>query len=504
MSSVGWTFVTGATGFIGHYVLSELLRRGVRCLALVRGGDPARLRRLLAEAAPELRPDGSALDVVAGELPDGLPPLEAVPVERVVHVAASTRFRRFADEPERTNVEGVRRLLAWMEARGVADLTHVSTAYVCGAGRGVVGERVEARPPSFHNDYERSKWQAERLVTAWAAGGSRRAAIARPSIVAGEFRSGRASEFRGFYALARAVEQLARSVADQPAGRRHRIQLRLRGEAHAANQLVPVDYVARAIAALALDRTLSGVFHLAHPRPPTNGQIKRWLEEYFDLGGGEFVGDRVIPPAERSAAEDAFYWGTQPLATYFADTPVFDCSRARAALEERGIGCPEVDFAYVARCIAHAQARRWGRGGASPGEAGDTRRFAAAYFERFLPAHVPQSVVSRMTGLRATVRFVVDGGHWVCRFEEGLLREVQPGHNGVVENFGYRTNGAGFWRAVSGDVDGQELFAAGEADVFGDVEGALKMSAVLREFTRQFPCDRARLEAYTEDACTRA
>jgi dihydroflavonol-4-reductase len=497
MSSAVRTLVTGATGFIGHYVLAELLRAGVRCVALIRDADAGRLHRLLTEAAPDMRLTPDRLITIQGELPEKLPQIPGGAVDRVVHIAGSTSFLASGAEPQRTNVEGTRRLLAWMDGNSIFDLTHVSTAYVCGAERDRVFERRESTPPSFHNDYERSKWHAEQLVADWGLVPGRRVVVARPSIVTGEFRTGRATEFRGFYLLARAVEQLARCHDDLPPGARHRIQLRMRGFADALNPLVSVDWVARAVAHLALDAAAEGIYHLTHPCPPTNGQVKLWLEQYFDVGGGEFVGDYAPPASDQSAAERAFNWGTQPLATYFADAPAFDCSRATAALNAHRIVCPRIDRAYVARCISYAQARRWGR---AESNGDDAERVGAAYFERFLPAHLPQSLVSRITSLRTTMRFVIEGQEWVCHFDGGRLRDVRRGPNGLVEQFGYRTTTAGFWRAVSGDVDGEQLFAAGEADVFGDVEAALKMSAILREFTREFPCDRARLAPFMERA----
>ena len=489
----GWTFITGATGFIGQYVLAELLRRGERCIALVRGDGDQRIGKLLREIQSDLAQDDARLRIERGALPDELPAWNGPKINRVVHVAGSTNFRRTGEEPARTNVEGTARLLAWMNQLGVADLTHVSTAYVCGVAPGTAVERIERLPPAFQNHYEASKWAAEQLVANWAANGSRRLVVARPAIVTGEYMTGRATEFRGFYVIARAVEQLSRSYEGRPRTERLRIPLRLRGSAASPNQIVPVDSVARAIASLALNRDTSGVFHLTHSCPPSNSDIKRMLEAIFDVGGGTFIGDEEISVASQSCAEQAFYWGMEPLGVYFSHSPQFDCSRARAVLG-RDAEFPRIDLAYVRRCIDFAQAHRWGRARSSKDD--DATRFVAAYFERFLPAFLPQSLVSRVRPVKATIRFVIDQDVWICRFADGRLDSVSRGSNGLAEEFGYRTSIPGFWRAISGKVDGEELFASGEADVFGDIEAALRMSAILREFTRECPCDRARLEPY--------
>lgn len=496
MPNGDWTLVTGATGFIGHFVLAELLRSGQRCVALVRPHGSERLLRLLCDAAPDVAPDRDRLRIAVGALPGALPALAGARIRRVVHVAGSTSFQRSGVEPARTNVEGTRDLLAWMDARGADDLTHVSTAYVCGVRRERILERIESTAPPFNNDYEQSKWQAEQLAARWAAGGGRRLAVVRPSIVAGEFGTGRATQFRGFYVLARAVEQLAQRYAGAARERRHGVRLRLPGNANDPSQLAPVDYVARAIAAIAADRAADGVYHLAHPRPPSNGEMKRWLECVFDVGGGTFVGDLSLPAAEQSAEERWFRWGVRALESYFAPTHL-DCTRAAALLSRRGVECPVIDLAYVRRCVDYARACRWGRAAHDDAE---SRRYAGAYFERFLPAFLPHSRVGRMTPVRATIGFMVGMGEWVCRFEGGRLDDVRRGSTAVRAEFGYRTTPTGFWHAIGGETAGEALFASGEADVFGDVEAALKMSAILGEFTREFPCDRARLDRLLESA----
>ncbi|MBW7904964.1 MAG: SDR family oxidoreductase [Phycisphaerae bacterium] len=500
MSADGAILITGATGFIGHYVLGELLRQGRRCVALVRD-RPERLQRLLQGAGAPAPTDGRLL-VAPGALPDRLPDLRRQGIRQVVHLAANTRFDATASEPHRTNVEGMRRLLAWAEAHGVEGLTLVSTAYVCGLNEGPVPERIEPVLPRFRNAYEESKWHAEALATRWE-GASRRVAIVRPTVVTGAWDTGRATEFRGFYLLARSVEMLAQGL-DTGADGRRTVPLRLPGRPEDAAQIVPVDFVARAVAHAVTHAEARGVFHLAHPRPPSNAQMKAWLEEVFDIGGGEFAGDAAVAEAH-SPAEALFHSAAASLSAYFAHSPRFCMERAAALLSEVGIACPPIDGAYVGRIIAYAQRAAWGRGARRQRAAsGDVGAYCAAYFERFLPEHLPRSSVSRLAPVRATIRFVIEDGpgEWVCQFAGGRVVQVGRGANQVREDFGYRASGAGFWRAISGAVDGEQLFLGGEADVFGDVERALMMSAILREFTREFPCDRERLAPYLVPSCS--
>ena len=83
----------------------------------------------------------------------------------MVHAGASVSFRSTPDgEPRGTNVDGTRRLLELCVGIGIRDLHHVSTAFVCGERVGSVLESDLDSEGHFHNDYEWSKCEAERLV----------------------------------------------------------------------------------------------------------------------------------------------------------------------------------------------------------------------------------------------------------------------------------------------------------------------------------------------------
>ncbi len=103
--------LTGATGFLGHYVLAEFLARGFRCVVLLRPPIEAsigRLANLLAELdvdADRHIADGS-IEPISAELPDRLPHVPVDSSAVLIHAAAATNFRRNASgDPERTNVD---------------------------------------------------------------------------------------------------------------------------------------------------------------------------------------------------------------------------------------------------------------------------------------------------------------------------------------------------------------------------------------------------------------
>lgn len=492
-------FMTGATGFIGHYTLRELLTRDARVITLLRpplSNSTLRLRELMSALGVDLDEAirCGSLQFVEGSLGIDLPDLHGESVDAIVHVGGSTRFDSDGTgEPERTNVGGTKRLLAWATRQGVRHVHAVSSAYACGRSCDLVAERFHSLCPTFHNEYERTKWQMEQACRQWAdADAHRTVTIYRPSIVVGAFDSGRASKFDGLYLSARAVDVLSRM---HPSGdaKRYEIAVRLKGRSFEQQNIVPVDYVGRMIAAGVGETGMRGrVFHLVNPHPPTNEQIKDAMNRHFDVAGGRWVPPELFDESSLSDAERLFHDISRPIEHYFVDTPQFARHNA-AALENRvGYRWRPYDDAALSRLFAYAQSTNWGR--RRPASRRPTADAPAAtpdfYFTRFLVDHVPQSVVARMTALTVTVRFVIDDepdGQWVCRFACGELVDVTRGGNGLKDDLTYHFSRDVFWMAVRGALDPQAAFLDGDVRITGNVEQALKLAMILHAFNREHP-----------------
>ncbi len=505
---LSWVLLTGATGFVGQCLLGELLDRGHRVLALVRAATPAEARaRLTAALAPwgrdsEALLESGRLAVVRGDLhapwlglDKGVREALRGALRAVVHAAGNTTFRATSDgEPARTNVRGTRELWRLAGACGCRDWHLISTAYVCGRSPHAQ-ERLFLRPPDFRNDYERSKWQAEieSMRTARHAGAT--LTVYRPAVVVGDSRTGVATRFVGIYYLLRATSLVAQAAAQRGRAARHRIALRIRADAAARPNLVFADDVARDFADV-FDRpdAHGGVYHLTHPEPPTNAQIKRVLEAYYDIGGGRFVGrDARRPASQRSEYEELFESMTDAIGGYILDSPVFDRRRTDAVASRPPT--PWTDE-HLRRLIGYAERVGW-RSGCPERAAGACLDGFAAYFERHLKPNVERSSLGRVAGLDVTVRFVIEGGHdadWWCRFAGGRLVEVTR-TAGRPADVTYRTRPDAFWRAVAGEVSGASLFLSGSAQMEGDIERGLKFAMLLERFVREFPCRREALPA---------
>ena len=201
-------FLTGATGFLGEYLLAELLERGHRVWALYRD-ESKRIKTAQFLSDLGLNPGGPKLQWLKGDVvevsrhweqwEEELPSLKEV--DHILHSAASLRFRlNSSGEPRRTNIGGAQAL--WELTRRRPMQVHlISTAYVCGLIPG--GLVCEANHPrgNFANAYEESKWEAEQL---WAGN----ATILRPSVIIGDSRTGRCTSFTGWYIIAKGAGKL--------------------------------------------------------------------------------------------------------------------------------------------------------------------------------------------------------------------------------------------------------------------------------------------------------
>jgi nucleoside-diphosphate-sugar epimerase len=213
-------------------------------------------------------------------------------LDLIVHAAAVTDFGRPEGLYEKVNRDGTQHVLEL--AGGVIPLVHMSTAYVCGERADVVLESELDAGQRFANAYERTKFEAERLVQNANRSGSP-AAIVRPSIVVGTARRGVTRTFKNVYVLLRLLTE----------GRVRSIPI-----SHEATlDLVPIDYVVAATAEVARrPADLSGaVFHLTGGCPLALRDVSEVLAEYPPFQMPRFIPAPVFDLASLSAIERKYY-----------------------------------------------------------------------------------------------------------------------------------------------------------------------------------------------------
>lgn len=363
----GTTLLTGSTGFIGQYVLRDLLRLGARVVVMLRGSQRASRLRLAAI----MRPLGVPIErylaaerviIVSGALPDDVPAMSWGRTDRILHCAACLQIENDRrGEPFATNVQGVKALTEWATRYQIPQFHLLSTAYTCGRDCTVAPEVLHRPQPRFGTDYELSKWQAEEWAAEWAEKSGHRLTIFRPSLVVGDSDSGYTTQYGGFYQLARMIQLLSQYFHDCRHNGSVVLRLRIHARAEGRQNLVPVNYVSAAIVEIASRPELHGeIYHLTNPNPPSNQQVKEWMESYYQVCGGHFV-DRLDPSASESLAESMFLQMSDVISRQMLYVPEFDWPNTKRALAGSGIDCPCLNSTTMFNLLQFAQRRNWGR-----------------------------------------------------------------------------------------------------------------------------------------------
>ncbi|GAA4397742.1 SDR family oxidoreductase [Tsukamurella soli] len=252
--------VTGATGFLGRFIVPLILERDERAVvyALVR---PASVGKLDAWRS---RWGSDRVVPVLGDLAEPDLGLAADPprVDRVLHLGAIYDMAADAASQERVNVAGTRAVID-LTIRLGAELHHVSSVAVAGDHRGPFTEDDFDLGQGFPSPYHRTKFESERLVRE-AVG--LRWRVYRPAVVVGDSRSGEMDKVDGPYYFFGLFAAMARVPSILP------VVIPDTGDTN----IVPVDFVAQALVELMhrpdLDRA---VFHLVNPEPQSVLDIYR-------------------------------------------------------------------------------------------------------------------------------------------------------------------------------------------------------------------------------------
>lgn len=343
-------FVTGATGWIGRHLVPRLLAWDADLVLLVRSPDarvPAHPRVRLVRG--DVAEPGLGLDA------QDLATLDASSLDHVFHLAAIYDLEEDAQRLHAVNVEGTRHLLALLAGGFAGVLHHVSSIAAAGDFDRKFREDDLEKHQRFPTAYHRSKYDSEKLVR----DSGLRFRVYRPSAVVGHSATGEMPRLDGPYYLFRAVHKL-RAVLPP--------WVTLPGLDPGRVNMVPVDFVADAIAAIARQDGLDGKgFHVVDPAPPPfyrtfnlvaraagGPRMAKWTPSALAKlvpGAGNVVGQ--LGSLKFMRREWAADLGVPPAAVDSMNAHVeYDTRNLRAALEGTGVACPP-QHAYVERLFDH-------------------------------------------------------------------------------------------------------------------------------------------------------
>jgi thioester reductase-like protein len=353
--------VTGASGFLGGYLLRTLLARTTApIICLARGNVvSARAHLITRLAALGAQVPTPRISVVSGSITEprlGLPKDAYIRLANhvgiVFHLAAQLDFRASFDRLRKVNVDSVPHVLS-LAASGIAKrVVYVSSLSVLETsayyGRTVTETTALAYPALLPLGYAQTKWAAETMLAAARARGFDVLCL-RPSWIVGH--DPRRIETDFIACLVRILAAVG-AIPDLPG----------------ALNLVPVSFVAEACALLGLmlePNTGFGPFHLGSVEAV---QVARFDEAIAATGRAmgrvpiSVFLDRVSEELRRRPSLDLMMFrhifvgsSSRPaIALPYIDgrVPVFDSTVTLRLLNEAGLPPPPLDlFALVRSCL---------------------------------------------------------------------------------------------------------------------------------------------------------
>ena len=257
-------FVTGGTGFIGRFLIDNLLKRKGTIHVLVRKDSMKKFEAL----AKQRGWDRKRVLPVAGEMTEPKCGLSAAQlralsgkVKHFFHLAAIYDMAAKPDALHAANIDGTRNALDLAVAIDAGCFHHTSSIAAAGMYPGVFREDMFEEAEGLDDPYLRTKHDSEGLVRAekrirWR--------IYRPGMVVGHSKTGEIDKIDGPYYFFTFLKKLRQALPPW---------MPTLGIEGGRVNIVPVDFVADAMDHIAHKPRLDGhCFHLTDPEPLRVGE----------------------------------------------------------------------------------------------------------------------------------------------------------------------------------------------------------------------------------------
>lgn len=318
-------------------------------VAALPGQKRARVTLLEGDsAALDLGLSGREIATLAGE------------VEVIHHAALVTYLNVEPALAEQVNVGGAREVLEIAEAcKRLRCLVMHSQASVSGSFEGTFHEAELDVGQSFRNAVESTLARAERMAREAMTGLP--VCVVRPSVIVGDSKTGEIDRFDGPYYL---MMLMLTSPPD--------FALPLPGRGDVPLNLVPIDFVSRAAAAIGADPRAPGkTFHLVDPAP----LAARDVFERFAIAAGRrsprgFFSATLTSALLRTPGLERFATSPRSLVETLGTKIVYDARNANELLAAAGVTCPPLG-SYVQSLASFVQAKLRARQRAKDAEVED-------------------------------------------------------------------------------------------------------------------------------------
>ena len=258
-------FVTGATGFIGRFLVANLLKRGEPIYVLVRKGSEKKLAAMRGRwGADDKQVVGIEGDLARPKLGVSAADTRKLKgkVDHFFHLAAIYDVAASAEDQQLANVDGTRNAVRFAEAIGAGVFHHVSSIAAAGLYDGTFREDMFEEAEDLDHPYLKTKHDSEGIVRRECKVPFR---IYRPGIVVGHSKTGEIDKIDGPYYFFKTLQKLRDMLPPW---------MPMIGIEGGRMNLVPVDFVADALDHLAHKKGLNGkCFHLTDAEPNRIGEV---------------------------------------------------------------------------------------------------------------------------------------------------------------------------------------------------------------------------------------
>lgn len=346
-------FLTGFPGFIAGRLVERLARDDARFYLLVQKNF---VDQALKDCEHIAEITGAPLEnfaLIEGDItreglgisPEDLETLQSE-VTDLYHLAAAYDLAVPKSVAFAVNLEGTKNVNKLAESLpGLKRYNYISTCYVAGMREGLIYESELEHTAGFRNYYEETKYLAEMEVERLKE--RLPVTIYRPAVVVGDSRTGEIPKYDGIYYL---INYLLKAP--------NALRLINVGNKDVKLNLVPVDFVIEAIAALAEDEEAVGkTIAIADPAPYATAEL-------FDMIAQELTGktSAIVPPT--GLVKFVLTLPFSPPLTglphsgvpYFFISQKYDTSIANGLLAKHNIECPRLK-SYIGNLLRYVRGK---------------------------------------------------------------------------------------------------------------------------------------------------
>jgi NAD(P)-dependent dehydrogenase (short-subunit alcohol dehydrogenase family) len=258
-------FVTGGTGFIGRFLVQNLLKHGEPVYLLVRKSALKKLpalcetwgvddKRVIAITGDLAKPN-------LGVATEDLKRLKGK-IDHLFHLAAIYDLSASAEDQQRANIDGTRHAVEFAHEIRAGCFHHMSSIAAAGLYDGVFREDMFEEAEDLDHPYFRTKHLAEGIVRNECKQPWR---IYRPGFVVGHTKTGYIDKIDGPYYFFKLIQKMRKMLPPW---------VPTVGIEGGRINIVPVDFAADALDYLAHKKGLDGkCFHLTDPHPHRIGEV---------------------------------------------------------------------------------------------------------------------------------------------------------------------------------------------------------------------------------------